>query len=163
MPCSDVFSPFWRVSGSVLVNEFPSLFMRWLCSQQISCRLSLKLHVCFWNWTFYRLSCCLSSDFLSEKPDKVATVPKVCVYHPTLNFHRLENLRKWKWKRKCMFTVDLVRIYNKSWLINTTCYLLSATWPNRNQSQISNISAFSLFASWLSFHSDLNFDVGILN
>ena len=163
MPCSDVFSPFWRVSGSVLVTEFPSLFMRWLCSQQISCRLSLKLHVCFWNWTFYRLSCCLSSDFLSEKPDKVATVPKVCVYHPTLNFHRLENLRKWKWKRKCMFTVDLVRIYNKSWLINTTCYLLSATWLNRDQSQISNISAFSLFALWLSFHSDLNFEVGILN
>ena len=101
--------------------------------------------------------------FFNEKPDKVATVPKVCVYHPTLNFHRLENLRKWKWKRKCMLTVDLVRIYNKSWLINTTCYLLSATWLNRDQSQISNISAFSLFASWLSFHSDLNFDVGILN
>ena len=114
LQCLDVFPSLWGVSNSVLVNEFPSLFMRWLCSQQISCRLSLKLHVCFWNWTFYRLSCCLSSDFLSEKPDKVATVPKVCVYHPTLNFHRLANLRKWKWKRKCMFTVDLVRIYNKS-------------------------------------------------
>ena len=90
---------------------------------------------------FYSLSCFPSLGFPSERSNKVATVPKVCVYH-TLNFHRLA---------KTLPSAHSHRRRNQANMLTCTFHLdlsMSPMWISQNLFMVFLFIAIIWYLGW---------------